>query len=42
MCEDGAYTLDRGHMRRPNVNVGRDRLPSDKSGTRTKFSSLLL
>ena len=31
-CEDGAYTLDRGHMRRPNMNVGRDRLHSDKSG----------
>ena len=32
LCDDEAYTLDRGLTKHPNINVGRDRLQSDKSG----------
>ena len=32
LCEAGAFTLDRGLAKHPNIDVGRNRLHSDKSG----------
>ena len=32
LCDEEAYTLDRGRGRNTNMHVGRDRLHSDKSG----------
>ena len=40
LCDEEAYTLDRGRGRNTNMHVGRDRLQSDKSGTGPSLVSL--